>query len=654
MVVAVALAVVASGCVPAGGGSGAGGANHRLRIVAPAPGTQLPASGTVAVRIVIDPPLSAGSLRVVLHNREQGNVDVTSRFAVTSGVATATLTDQDVREGFTKLVASARRGNGHGSRKKASVTFSWEPRINVDTTRGCDFIAPKRCLLPFPNDYFTRADATTATGRRVAFKRAAMPANKDGVHIDPREWDRNDGFSPGSAATIHVAGLDVARSGLPPITDVERSLATDSASVIVDAGSGQRHLHWAEVDANATADDTSALLVRPAVNFSEGHRYVVALRHLRDANGTDLQPSRAFEVYRDRIPTFIPAVEARRAHMEQLFTTLAAAGVARDDLFIAWDFTIASERNLSERLLHIRDDAFVSLGGRAPRFTVTGVEENVDDKIFRRVSGTFQVPKYLTGTGAPGARFHYGNNPAPDALPVRQGTMTAPFVCNIPRATTADGNEPVLPARGVVYGHGLLGSHTEANSSAQENMAAEHDMVYCATDWAGMAEEDLGNVVAVLGDMSRFRTIVDRLQQGILDTLFLGRLIKDPNGFASSAAFRAGNANTSVLRAGEVFYDGNSQGGILGGAATAVSTDWTRAVLGVPGMNYSLLLRRSVDFAPFSLFLDATYPDELDLTLLLQLIQMLWDRGEANGYAQHMTGDPYAGTPAHQVLLHEA
>jgi hypothetical protein len=33
---------------------------------------------------------------------------------------------------------------------------------------------------------------------------------------------------------------------------------------------------------------------------------------------------------------------------------------------------------------------------------------------------------------------------------------------------------------------------------------------------------------------------------------------------------------------------------------------------------------------------------------------MLWDRGEANGYAQHMTDDPYAGTPAHQVLLHEA
>ena len=36
------------------------------------------------------------------------------------------------------------------------------------------------------------------------------------------------------------------------------------------------------------------------------------------------------------------------------------------------------------------------------------------------------------------------------------------------------------------------------------------------------------------------------------------------------------------------------------------------------------------------------------------MIQMLWDRGEANGYAWHMTSDPYANTPLHTVLLHEA
>ena len=47
---------------------------------------------------------------------------------------------------------------------------------------------------------------------------------------------------------------------------------------------------------------------------------------------------------------------------------------------------------------------------------------------------------------------------------------------------------------------------------------------------------------------------------------------------------------------GTVAYDGNSQGGILGGALTAIATDWTHSVLGVPGMNYSTLLQRSSDF----------------------------------------------------------
>ena len=36
---------------------------------------------------------------------------------------------------------------------------------------------------------------------------------------------------------------------------------------------------------------------------------------------------------------------------------------------------------------------------------------------------------------------------------------------------------------------------------------------------------------------------------------------------------------------------------------------------------------------------------------MLSMIQMLWDRAESNGYAQHMTDDPYPNTPPHEVLL---
>jgi len=103
-----------------------------------------------------------------------------------------------------------------------------------------------------------------------------------------------------------------------------------------------------------------------------------------------------------------------------------------------------------------------------------------------------------------------------------------------------------------------------------------------------------------------------------------------------------------------VFFDGNSQGGIFGGTIMSIAQDITRGVLGVPGMNYSLLLTRSVDFDLYKPFLYPAYPNELQRPLLLSLIQMLWDRSDPNGYAHHMTTDPLPNTPQHEVLLHLA
>ncbi len=56
--------------------------------------------------------------------------------------------------------------------------------------------------------------------------------------------------------------------------------------------------------------------------------------------------------------------------MEQIFSTLDARVSTRGDLYLAWDFTIASATNLAGRMLHIRDDAFHKLGTAAPDFTV--------------------------------------------------------------------------------------------------------------------------------------------------------------------------------------------------------------------------------------------------------------------------------------------
>ncbi len=521
--------------------------------------------------------------------------------------------------------------------------------IEAPDAGRCDPLDTRVCLFPFPNDFYTVEDPGADTGRRVALVRDSMPANVAGVRVDPAEWNRNDGFSPGALLQTYVAGLDVAASGIPAVTDIGSSLREDAPIVLIDAETGERKPLWAELDASVSSDEERALLIRPAVNLLEGHRHVVAMRGLVGRDGAPIAAGDAFRAMRDGLRTNVPEFDARRPAFERIFTDLANAGVGRDDLYLAWDFTVASRRNLTERVLRMRDDAFARLGAAAPAFQVTEVAENVDDRVARRVKGTFDVPKYLVGTGKPPARIHYGA----DGLPAADGTFTAVFECIVPHVAVGDRTGVPKPARPSLYGHGLLGDEGEVAAGNVRSMAEEHDFVFCATKWLGMSEDDVENAVNILQDLSKFPTLADRAQQGFVDFLFLGRLMIHPQGLGSHPAFQSADGK-SVIDGSELFYDGNSQGGIMGGALTAISTDFRRAVLGVPGMNYSTLLQRSVDWDVYRSIYDPAYPAQIDRGLGLNLIQMLWDRAEANGFAQHMTDDPLPNTPPHTVLMHVA
>jgi hypothetical protein len=514
----------------------------------------------------------------------------------------------------------------------------------------CDPIDTAQCLMPFPDNFFTVADASTATGRRVNLPADVMPVNKSNTPIDPTDWNRLDGFSPGAEIMVEIPGIDLAKTGAAPITNIGQSLLPNAPIVLLDMNTGQRVPYWAELDTWNPDPATKALVIRPAKNFGEGHRIAVGLRNLRDADGHKLKAPQSFGLVRDHKHPSDPALAARKPDIDQDVNALKTTGVKKSSLYLAWDFTVASEQGLGGGMLHMRDDAYNALGTGVPAFTITHVDLNFSSTIARRIQGTFAVPQYLTGTGNAGSRLVLGAN----GLPQRNGTYHAQFECIVP-PSIRDSAANAVPARGIVYGHGLLGSVSEIESFG--GFANQENTVFCATPFIGMASDDVGNVINVLNNLSTFGSIPDRLQQSLLDFQFLARLIKDPRGFGSNFVFEQGpTASTikSIFVPNEVFYNGNSQGGILGGAATAISKEWTRAVLGVPGMNYSTLLPRSVDFDEFLALLRPAYPDARLNTLEVALVQMLWDRGDADGYAEHITNNPYENTPTHQVLMIEA
>ena len=512
----------------------------------------------------------------------------------------------------------------------------------------CDYLndglaAVSGCYLPFPSDWFTVADSATETGKRVALP--SVITNASGVTMDLAEWNRNDGFSPNTPILVHFPGADATQNTLPPWTDIQQSLEDDTTVAIVDMTTGERVPLWAEFDSHADADEDRLLTVRPAIALPEGHEFAVGIRGVVGTDGQPITPDPDFLIYRDDISTATDWFEARRADMDATIAALADGGVTTDDLQLAWNFTVASTDDIAGRMLHIRDDALATLGDVAPAYTITAVTPNSDDDIALQVEGTFTVPNYLTGDGGPGNTFNYSSD-SPDSLPEQNGTVEAPFVCNISVATM-NGTEP---AHLVEYGHGLLGSNHEIDAGNVRAMSNEHNVVHCATKWAGMSEDDIGNAAATLGEFSNFPTMADRLQQGVLNQIFLGRLMTRPGGLGDDPNFQRPDG-TPLIDTTHLDYDGNSQGGIMGAMLAAVSPDIERAVLGVPGMNYSMLLPRSVDFDDYEAIFEPAYPNDADRVVILGLTQMLWDRGEGGGYVQHLTADPYANTPAKTVLL---
>jgi hypothetical protein len=589
----------------------------------------------------------------------------------------------------------------------------------------CDFLDPSECLQPFANDYFTKADPGTKTGRRLNLHPESTPANTKGQHIGVTDINRADGFSPGNMIILKIPGLDTPaafqNSGLAPITDTSAWADPEQAVMVIDAETGKRHPIWAELDSNPTTIDPKDgvpgginvnpsntdevnLIVRAAKNYEYGHRYIVAFRNLKDASGSPIPAPLAFRVYRDNLPTKQPVVEGRRAHMDSLIKTLVnKAGVGRRSLYMAWDFTVASRESITGRALQIRDNAFERLGdsnlsdrvisGNSPSFEILAVcdkdvppgpgcrgginppsgedsRPSPGGDVQRVIEGRLlNVPCYLNQDGCPpGATFEIKPDGTVDFNPAF--TMRVPFRCFIPESIQPSGEgTPVSPGPAGTYGHGLLGDYRQITSAGPVNVGREGGGVWCGANWDGFSSADLLTVIDSLADMSNFNKAVDRMQQGFVNFMMLGRAMIHPGGFGTDPAFQLDNlagpgqnlVSAIDLSGGvntRLQYMGISQGGIMGGSLMALTPDADRGVLGVPGMNYSLLLRRSVDsdtyFKNPAFGLYKSYPNFRDRPMILALMQLLWDRGEPNGYAEAMTTDPLPDTPPHAVLMRVA
>lgn len=502
---------------------------------------------------------------------------------------------------------------------------------SVDNT--CDPIVPEFCAFPFPNDFFTREDATSPTGLRLDLKSGFF------MQTDPTVFNVADGWSTGQTILFQLPnGTD---RGFPTPTDegIASSITTSSKTVILDTETGELVPHFAEEDKNSLHIGTRALTIRPVVPLEHARRYIVAVRGVVDEGDALVPASEAFVALRDGVDSTDPAVRSRRKKFNGIFAALEQAGIPREDLQLAWDFTTGSVENVTGWLLHMRDEGLRLVREAGHPYTITEVRtancapfegrdfsciENDDANVRFYIVGTFRAPNYMSEQ-KPGGRLLFDEAGLPQ-VNAENPWHDQVFHMIIPASATPEEPKPLLQ-----YGHGLFGAASQIGAGHFRAFMNEFGYVFFGTALDGMAEPDsvwAGATLAGSSNIGNLSPMFERLHQGMMQQIILMDTVIE--GFSKDEDFGA-YLDPSVRH-----YHGISQGGIMGAVYAAISPHIERAALGVMGQPYSLLLFRSVDFTPFFGFMQIRISDPRGWQMGISLAQMLWDRVEPNGYTVHL------------------
>jgi len=505
----------------------------------------------------------------------------------------------------------------------------------------CNPLGVNHCMTPWPSSAFEVADATSATGRRLALTSDALPHTENDDPIDPTIWNQADGFSAAAPIVMSFDG-GVSIANLADPLHIEKSITADSPTVIVDMMTGEKIAHFAEVDAPSEATpDHQALYIRPAQRLTGGHRYAVAIKtSLKRKDGADLARPPGFQALLDNAKTSHPLLEAMRPRFGDVLAALETAGVSQDQLLVAWDFTVESDAFIRTDMTTARDRAVAALDGATQNYTILS-DGPVDSVIARKITGTFDAPLFLTNDGAFADRTILARDAA--GLPVFQKMYRAPFTAIVPACAYTS----PTPVGMFVYGHGLLGQADQVASGAVRATAGDLCMVVVGTDMRGMSSPDVGAVARALTNLTYSDEVFEVQVQGIVNHIALARAMRTT--MAQTLFVDAANGNKVLVDPTKVYYYGLSQGGIFGATVMAYDPTITRGVLGVGAANYSMMLERSADWPTYKAIMMGAYPDPLDVVLAMNLMQTRWDKTEPSGIANDLTKG--IGTPPKQILL---
>lgn len=175
-------------------------------------------------------------------------------------------------------------------------------------------------------------------------------------------------------------------------------------------------------------------------------------------------------------------------------------------------------------------------------------------------------------------------------------------------------------------------------------MANDNGWIVVGMDWRGMSAFDLPVVIkTLLSDLDLFEAIRDNLIQCYASKIAFQHFAK--HHLLDWLRLEGSRIPTlgGVVPPPYVYY-GSSQGGILGAGYTALSGTYhmiDRAILGVPGTPFAMIMTRSNDFQGYDQLLLLNHYNNRHVRIALTLVQMAWDSVEASGLLSPPVNQPY-------------
>lgn len=507
-----------------------------------------------------------------------------------------------------------------------------------DIPAQCNPLGGQGCLLPWPSAAYEVADASTATGRRLALPIESMPRNLDDAPIDPVDFNRWDGFSP-TGPMLAQFPTGVSNTNLPTWKDPEASLAADSPIVLVNADTGERAPFFAEVDQNTRDPLVRNLIIRPLARLATNAHYVVGIRKtVKAADGGEL-PSP---------PAFAAAVAGGGydhtrfdgARFTKIFSVLETAGVPKTDLVLAWDFHTASDDFLRRDLTTMRDAAIPAMGEGGANLSFTAELQSPVTGIYKRYLGTYKSPDFLTDGEADDSRLR--RNAA--LLPEMSGMRDANFAAIVPQCV----DTMPLPRPTIIFGHGLFGSSEEyLTDNFLLDLARDYCMVVIAGDFIGLTSRQFALAPLAVNDMNRGPGITEKLAQSVVDFISLETIARGPMRTSPEFAFNG----AEIIDPAKTFYVGGSLGGIMGNTFMAYDPNIQKGVLAVPGGVWSMLFERSTAWHLLMGAAMGAYEDPEVYQLNIAFLGMGFEPYDPITTAANVVKDPLPGVPAKNILI---